>query len=84
MTNDEKGANIQEDIQGNHPPIVWYETARRVMDADGAMCRDCEAVFSLYSEGPFWGWRKSQGLHERGMGHKMALFRVVKMERANG
>ena len=46
-----------------------------VRDAIGAWCQDCDARFHIYNEGPYWGWRRSQALHER-TGHRMALYGV--------
>lgn len=46
---------------------------RRVKDADGAACRDCDTVFTVQTS-PYWPWRKSQWLHETGSGHRMDMF----------
>lgn len=45
---------------------------KRVRDAVGAKCRDCDAVFDVTNSWP-WGWRKSQWLHESS-GHKMDMY----------
>ncbi len=46
---------------------------RRVRDAHGAECRDCDLV---WKRDPFLRWRRYSLMHERGMGYTMRLFRV--------
>ncbi len=62
-------------------PLI--ENVKRVRDADGALCRDCDAYFddaTNYSLPAAWTWRHSQWMHEGGHhpnGHRMNLFRYV-------
>jgi len=44
---------------------------KRVKDATGAYCLECNYVFI---DCTFWHWRKSQWMHEKGTGHKTILF----------
>ena len=48
---------------------------RKVSEAHGAVCRDCSAVFEV-ANSQYWSWRKSQGMHEAGTGHRMDMFRI--------
>lgn len=48
---------------------------RRVKDAIGAYCLDCQRVIADNCQ-TCWHWRKSQGLHERGTGHKTIMYRL--------
>ncbi len=52
---------------------VRVPVVSRVKDAAGAVCRECDAIFTIADSVP-WGWRKSQHLHERGTGHRMDMF----------
>lgn len=58
-------------LLGGKPKLC--PVARRVKDASGAACRECPCVFTAASS-PYWSWRRSQALHERGTGHKMDMF----------
>lgn len=46
---------------------------KRVKDACGAYCLVCMVDFNP-AENPFWHWRKSQAMHEKGTGHKMVMY----------
>ena len=60
--------------------VRWpAEPVKRVRDADGAMCTECEWVRDRVSPAP-WGWRKSQALHEQGTGHRVVMFRYLPAE----
>lgn len=48
---------------------------RKVAEAHGAICRDCSATFEVATN-QYWGWRKSQAMHESGTGHRMDMFRI--------
>lgn len=49
---------------------------KRVRDATGAYCLDCNrAVGEPYQTFP-WTWRKSQRLHETSMGHRTIMYRI--------
>ena len=43
-----------------------FRRVRRVREATTAYCPDCRLVLGGNA---FWGFRKSVGLHARGMGH---------------
>jgi hypothetical protein len=65
------------DFGGN---CVEYEVeiVKRVKDADGAACRECETWFDRNTDANLpWSWRNSKWMHERGTGHRMELYRVV-------
>jgi hypothetical protein len=49
---------------------------RRVKDAVGAYCLDCQRVIADDCQ-TVWHWRKSQMLHERGTGHQTIMYKVV-------
>lgn len=49
---------------------------RRVKDAIGAYCLDCQRVIADICD-PCWHWRKSQKLHENGTGHKTITYKLV-------
>lgn len=54
------------------------ELVKRVRDADGAACKDCESWFDRYSNLNLpWTWKRSKWMHERGTGHRMELYRIV-------
>lgn len=47
---------------------------KRVRDAVGAYCLDCQRnVCEPYQHFP-WTWRKSQKLHEQGSGHRTIMY----------
>lgn len=48
---------------------------RRVRDAIGAYCLDCQRVIANDCD-PHWHWRKSQVMHERGTGHKTIMYTI--------
>lgn len=50
------------------------EYVSRVKDADGALCLDCGQRFDITTS-PYWPWRNSQHMHERGTGHKTKMYR---------
>ncbi len=61
---------------------LLIENVKRVRDADGALCRDCETYFDdLTNQTVPWRWRNSQWAHEgsgRGPnGHRMDMFRYA-------
>lgn len=59
---------------------MTYEVAivRRVKDADGAACKECECWFDDFTNQTVtWSWKTSKWMHERGAGHKMELYRRV-------
>jgi len=45
---------------------------KRVRDAIGAYCLNCNRVIADDCS-PYWHWRKSQVMHERGTGHKTVM-----------
>ena len=45
---------------------------KRVRDAIGALCVDCGAHWDHCD--PYWSWRKSQAMHERGTGHTCVMY----------
>ena len=45
---------------------------KRVRDAIGAYCLDCDRMIADNCD-PYWHWRKSQAMHERGAGHKVVM-----------
>lgn len=49
---------------------------RRVKDAIGAYCLDCQRVIADESQWQ-WSWRKSQLMHERGSGHQTIMYKVI-------
>lgn len=49
---------------------------RRVRDAVGAYCLDCQRVIADICD-PYWSWRKSQVMHERGSGHKTIMYKLI-------
>lgn len=82
-------ARVRETMCACEQPIwrivVDYEVeiVRRVKDADGVACRECETWFDQFTNQTVtWGWRTSQWMHERGTGHRMELYRVVKVSAA--
>lgn len=50
--------------------------ARRVKDAIGAYCLDCQRVIADECQ-TCWHWRKSQLMHEQGTGHKTIMYRII-------
>lgn len=49
---------------------------KRVKDAVGAYCFDCNrAIGEPWQTFP-WSWRKSQMLHESSTGHRTAMYRI--------
>lgn len=59
---------------------VWCRRVRRVCDAEGAACDQCDTVFGgVGLVNPYWSWQKSRGLHQRGTGHTLTLFRVLRV-----
>lgn len=62
-------------LLGGRPLLV--PIVKRVKDADGAVCRECDAIFTVCDSAP-WGWRKSQYLHEDGTKHTMDMFAFPK------
>jgi hypothetical protein len=61
-------------IEVNQPPPFRFVKVKRVREACGAYCTHCGEVFDELQ--PFWHWRKSQYMHERGTGHKMVMFKI--------
>ncbi len=57
-----------------------YAIVKRVKDATSSYCLDCEQDFALTQGAQYWGWRKSQGLHDRGhgKGHLVMLYGRVR------
>ena len=49
---------------------------RRVRDAIGAYCLDCQRVIADDTQWQ-WGWRKSQLMHEKGSGHRTMMYKVT-------
>ncbi len=62
------------------PDTLILERVKLVREADGAWCGECDPPvhFDEVTNYPVsWPWRNSQAMHERGMGHKMILFRYA-------
>lgn len=45
---------------------------RRVRDAIGAYCLDCQRVIADWR----WSWRKSQKMHEQESGHRTVMYKL--------
>lgn len=59
----------------DHPGIIGIEV-HRVRDAHGFLCLTCGDSRDVTSP-TAWGWRKSQGLHERGTSHQTIMYRIT-------
>lgn len=60
---------IDPSVQYRHHMIE----VKRVRDAIGAYCLDCQRVIADGTQWQ-WHWRKSQKMHERGSGHKTIMY----------
>lgn len=59
------------------PLEIEVQEVKLVRDAHGAICTDCGCSFGTWDNNQYWGWRKSQAMHERGCGHKMKLVQIT-------
>ena len=61
--------------QQARPPSYQHRIVkvRRVKDAIGAYCLDCQRVIADETQWQ-WHWRKSQKLHEQGSGHRTIMY----------
>lgn len=58
--------------EGIEVPLIQVD---RVRDAAGALCLDCAQRFDPTTN-PYWHWRKSQVMHERGTRHLTRMFKI--------
>lgn len=56
---------------------LWCRRARRLSDAQGAVCLTCEQVFDI-STCPYWHWSKSRAIHQRGTGHVVTPYTILR------
>ena len=57
--------------------MITLQVVRKVSEAIGAKCRDCDAVFEA-GNCQYWHWSKSKWMHENGSGHKLDMYRIAR------